>query len=204
MKNRKPRTHRCAWGGASAEITCRARVSGVTKVGRDWLSLSVNRNMSRPCPESRRTMAKTTTTMHLLTANAGGRVARDGLAVANQAMLPAVPSTYILALRSSSSHTVHIGCLGTLRVRPGYYLYIGSAFGPGGLRARIQHHARRAARPHWHIDYLRRYARLESVWYCCAARCEHEWAATIAGMPGAAIVLRGFGSSDCRCETNPW
>ncbi len=29
--------HRCAWGGAQAEITCRAKVSAVTKVGRDYL-----------------------------------------------------------------------------------------------------------------------------------------------------------------------
>jgi Uri superfamily endonuclease len=69
-----------------------------------------------------------------------------------------------------------MGSLGRLQLRPGYYVYVGSAFGPGGLRARIEHHARPAVRPHWHIDYLRRYTRLEAVWYC-GQRCEYECAA---------------------------
>lgn len=29
--------HRCSWGGSAPEITCRARVSSVTPVGRDYL-----------------------------------------------------------------------------------------------------------------------------------------------------------------------
>ena len=50
--------------------------------------------------------------------------------------------------------------------------------------------------PHWHIDYLRRYTRLEAVWYSSGARCEHECAAVIAGLPGAvgrAGKIREFG-----------
>ncbi len=116
-------------------------------------------------------------------------------------MLPASPGTYVLVLRSSRSRTVRVGRLGQLQLRPGYYLYVGSAFGPGGLRARIEHHCRRADRPHWHIDYLRRYTRLEGVWYCCR-RCEHEWATAIGRLPGAAVAMPGFGSSDCRCQTH--
>jgi Uri superfamily endonuclease len=49
---------------------------------------------------------------------------------------------------------------------------------------------------------LRRYTRLECVWYACDVRQEHVWAAKIAAMPGAAMVLPGFGSSDCRCATH--
>lgn len=116
-------------------------------------------------------------------------------------MLPAAPGTYILVLRCSSSRAVRIGRLGRLQLRPGYFLYIGSAFGPGGLRARIEHHSRRAVRPHWHVDYLRRYTRLEAVWYCGQHR-EHELAETVGALPGAEIALPGFGSSDCRCRTH--
>jgi Uri superfamily endonuclease len=117
-------------------------------------------------------------------------------------MPPAEPGTYVLLLRCSSTRAVRVGRLGTLRLRPGWYVYVGSAFGPGGLRARIDHHRQRAQRPHWHIDYLRRYTRLESVWYACDVRQEHVWAAMIAAMPVAALVLQGFGSSDCRCATH--
>jgi len=120
------------------------------------------------------------------------------------AAIPAAPGTYLLVLRCSAARGVRVGRLGTLRLRPGWYVYAGSAFGPGGLRARIQHHMRRAARPHWHIDTLRRFARVESVRYVCDARCEHEWAAAIGAMPGGEVAMPGFGSSDCRCPTHLW
>src|SRR5262245_45622734 len=63
-------------------------------------------------------------------------------------------------------------------------------------------HARRAARPHWHVDYLRRHTRLETVWCWPGARREHECAAAVSALPGAAVALVGFGSSDCECETH--
>ena len=116
--------------------------------------------------------------------------------------LLAEPGTYALVLRSSSTRAIRIGRLGVLALRPGYYVYIGSAFGPGGLRARIAHHARRTPLPHWHIDYLRRHTRIESVGYCCGERREHEFAAAIRALPGTAVPMRGFGSSDCGCETH--
>jgi hypothetical protein len=40
------------------------------------------------------------------------------------------------------------------------------------------------------------------VWHACGVRHEHEWAVKVAAMPGAAMALRGFGSSDCRCDTH--
>jgi len=117
-------------------------------------------------------------------------------------MIPDAPGTYVLVLRCAKTRAIRIGRLGTISLSPGYYVYVGSAFGPGGLRARIGHHRLRAQRPHWHIDYLRRYTSLESVWYCCGVGREHEWAVEIGAMPGEAVVLRGFGRSDCGCATH--
>ena len=74
----------------------------------------------------------------------------------NRSMPPAEPGTYFLVLRCSSTRAVRVGRLGTMRLLPGYYLYVGSAYGPGGLRARIGHHCHPADRLHWHVDYLRR------------------------------------------------
>jgi Uri superfamily endonuclease len=47
-----------------------------------------------------------------------------------------------------------VGRLGEFDLVPGFYAYVGSAFGLGGLRARIGHHPESTAEPHWHIDYL--------------------------------------------------
>ena len=107
--------------------------------------------------------------------------------------------TYVLVLRSRSSRQVQIGKWGILDIRPGYYLYVGSAFGPGGLLARVSRHCRREKPRRWHVDYLREFLMPESVWYSYGPnRYEHEWAAALAMMEGMSPV-RGFGCSDCRC-----
>src|ERR1017187_2023294 len=54
----------------------------------------------------------------------------------NEIVVSPAPGTYVLVLRCSSNRTIRVGCLGSIRLRPGYYLYVGSGFGPGGLRAR--------------------------------------------------------------------
>lgn len=99
--------------------------------------------------------------------------------------------------------TVRIGRLGTLKLQPGVYIYVGSAFGPGGLAARIKHHHQIATRPHWHIDYLRAVCDLAEVWFTTlAGRHEHSWAKAVAQLAGATVPMPGFGSSDCACESH--
>ena len=113
------------------------------------------------------------------------------------------PGTYALILVSATRHIVQIGKLGRLTLRPGFYVYVGSAFGPGGLKARVSHHARTAHRPHWHVDYVRGRARLDEVWYTYdAVSREHQWADVFARTRGTLIPLQGFGSSDCRCASH--
>ena len=73
------------------------------------------------------------------------------------------PGTYALLLASTATRCLYaLGGLGSLTLRPGWYVYVGSAFGPGGVCARLAHHRKRAARPHWHVDYLRLHTRLEA------------------------------------------
>jgi len=57
-------------------------------------------------------------------------------------------------LQASRRVGVCVGSLGTFVFVPGLYLYVGSARGPGGLRARIRRHLRRYKPKRWHIDYL--------------------------------------------------
>lgn len=105
------------------------------------------------------------------------------------------PGTYALILECRRAERIDIGRLGRLAVEPGVYVYIGSAFGPGGLAARIRHHARVSVRPHWHIDHLRAVCPLVEVWFSDApVRQEHAWASAVSQMPGAVIPLPCFGS----------
>lgn len=111
--------------------------------------------------------------------------------------------TYALLLRARQNLALQIGRCGQLAIQPGCYVYIGSAFGPGGVRARVQHHCHVAAKPHWHVDYLRQVTEVEAVWYSHdLQRQEHSWAATVGSLRGAALPLPGFGASDCSCPAH--
>jgi Uri superfamily endonuclease len=68
--------------------------------------------------------------------------------------LPTDKGTYILIVQVSQMKRLAIGSLGQFDIIPGFYACVGSAFGSGGLRARIGHHLESTAEPHWHIDYL--------------------------------------------------
>lgn len=112
------------------------------------------------------------------------------------------PGTYILILRSETTAGLGIGRWGQLQTVPGYYVYIGSAFGPGGVLARVSRHCGSVKKMHWHIDYLRQHTRLVSVWYSHSrSRLEHKWAKVMSGLANAQPVV-GFGCSDCACESH--
>lgn len=117
--------------------------------------------------------------------------------------IKAEPGTYALVMSAAANASVRIGRLGDLRLRPGFYVYVGSALGPGGVRARLAHHIRPSSRPHWHIDYLKVHAAVEQVWYCHnRVSREHEWGRCLAAMRGASMPMPGFGASDCRCRSH--
>ncbi len=114
-----------------------------------------------------------------------------------------LPGTYAIIFTASRKRKLVIGKLGTLQFKPGYYVYVGSAFGPGGLKARIGHHRKNSNRLHWHIDYLRAFLRPDEVWYTHdPTHREHQWSHVLARAEGASIPLPGFGSSDCRCKSH--
>lgn len=111
--------------------------------------------------------------------------------------------TYALVCRASRAAEIAVGRLGVLPVRRGYYVYVGSAFGPGGVRARVARHLSGGRRLHWHVDYLRPALRIEEVWYSHdPARREHQWIGLLREAMGASLPLRRFGASDCRCEAH--
>lgn len=113
--------------------------------------------------------------------------------------VPASGGTYLLVLHAPQRAVITVGRLGMVTVAPGWYLYVGSALGPGGLRGRLRHHLRAARHPHWHIDYLRQVCEVIAVGYVVdERRWEHHWAARLAQVASPAPCC-GFGASDCRC-----
>ena len=112
----------------------------------------------------------------------------------NKENLPREKGTYILILRLSSPARVRTA-YGFTTVGPGIYAYVGSAFGPGGLRSRILRHWRRDKRVHWHID-----------WITTAKGCEHVGALVFVEERTESELARklssrfpsvpGFGASD--------
>ncbi|MEW8657801.1 MAG: GIY-YIG nuclease family protein [Candidatus Thiodiazotropha endolucinida] len=114
----------------------------------------------------------------------------------------AKPGTYGLVLQADTETVVQVGRWGAIDIRPDYYIYIGSAFGPGGVLARVSRHCRKKKSKHWHIDYLREIAALESVWYSQRqTRLEHRWAKALATW-GNTEPVHGFGCSDCSCDSH--
>ena len=112
--------------------------------------------------------------------------------------------TYALLLGAASSVTVEVGALGAVELEPGAFVYVGSAFGPGGLAARLRRHVQpRKSSPHWHVDYLRAALSLHGAWISPDEnRHECTWAQSIARLESSSVPLSGAGASDCLCSTH--
>ncbi|MGO8792996.1 MAG: GIY-YIG nuclease family protein [Terriglobia bacterium] len=128
---------------------------------------------------------------------------RSQINVMQPMMMNHQPGTYALVLAASKAAPVPVGKLGSLQVQPGFYVYVGSAQGPGGLPARLAHHLGPSAHPHWHIDYLEARVTPEEVWYCYdRTSWEHPWAHCLGLQRNASVPMAGFGSSDCLCGSH--
>jgi len=79
----------------------------------------------------------------------------------------------------------------------GLYVYLGAAYGPGGLHARVARHVNGAARRHWHLDHLRPACTVPGV----AVRPgggECAWTTAVRAGLDVGVPIPRFGSSDCR------
>lgn len=118
-------------------------------------------------------------------------------------LLPRAPGTYLLVLRASRSAVIQVGKLGRYFFPAGYYVYVGSAFGTGGIRARVGRHLSGGRKLHWHIDYLRSAAVVQEVWFSTEpVSLEHRWAQQIGELEGFQVPVEKFGASDCRCASH--
>lgn len=111
--------------------------------------------------------------------------------------------TYILIAHLPITSTLTIGRMGTFPFAAGWYAYVGSAFGAGGLRGRLKHHLGQGARLHWHMDYLAKVAPIVEIWYLASETGrEHTWASLLLTLPDAVLPVPRFGASDCQCPAH--
>lgn len=110
---------------------------------------------------------------------------------------------YALILFLQKERTLRIGRLGVFDFPVGWYVYVGSAHGPGGVRKRTDRHRKNniSKKKKWNIDYFRSEARLCEIWFShVAQKYEHAWARAFCKMEGAMMHAEEFGARDCY----PW
>src|SRR5690242_9815575 len=104
-------------------------------------------------------------------------------------MLLSKKGTYALVMPLSKTSVIKLGQVGVIQFQSGWYVYVGSAFGPGGLKARTDRHKRTDKQKHWHIDYLRDIQPIAEIWfsYTRGNNAEHAWAQLLSGTVGANV-----------------
>jgi Uri superfamily endonuclease len=108
-----------------------------------------------------------------------------------------------LVLTCPREVTIEVGRLGDVTVPAGVVVYVGSAFGPGGLGARLRRHVVGSGPLRWHVDRLRGVATPVGAFVACGDRVlEHVWARAFRTRPGAGLVAPHFGASDCDCAAH--
>ncbi|MDR1429858.1 MAG: DNA/RNA nuclease SfsA [Spirochaetaceae bacterium] len=130
---------------------------------------------------------------------------RDGEAVLLKEKIPVVfhgklaeenRGSYLVMLHLKRKTAITAGSLGKLSLKPGWYVYSGSAL--QNLRQRLSRHLRKTNKTkHWHIDYLvPRGTGLKGFPIASRRSLECDLAAELKKAGGRGIP--GFGASDCR------
>ena len=115
--------------------------------------------------------------------------------------LPSLPGRYVLLLTVPSTRGLITKQGRCFVLDPGVYAYVGSASGPGGLRARLGRHLTKTKRRHWHVDYLLTVASPLGAICLPPSLGECQLANLVASLPGSLPIL-GFGCSDCHCRAH--
>lgn len=116
---------------------------------------------------------------------------------ADASELPKQPGAYVVLARLDEGLKLPIPRFAGQVLVPGWYLYAGSAHGPGGIAARAGRHLKRSKPVRWHIDHLT--AAAAAVWSAAlpqSSECAIAQALVMA--PEIAVPIAGFGSTDCR------
>lgn len=112
---------------------------------------------------------------------------------------PDAAGAYVLVVSLPAPLAVRLGGAAPARLPAGRYLYCGSAYGPGGLRARLTRHFRTDKTIRWHIDQLTTEAVVLGAW-ALAGRDECD---CVRRLDFLSAPIDGFGASDClQCRSH--
>ncbi len=114
--------------------------------------------------------------------------------------LPAGRGSYVLRMELAAAADVTVGRFGSFALPAGHYYYLGSAFGSGGLRARLGRHLQPKTVQHWHIDYLTAVMTVREVIFSGSAqRLECVWCGRMGRCSGLQRPIARFGAGDTDC-----
>ncbi len=107
--------------------------------------------------------------------------------------------SYLLILRLPAGRTLHVGKLGRVQCKAGYYLYAGSA--RKNLSQRLDRHKRERKTRFWHIDYLRAHAEFQvALPFRASDPLECKLAEALTEISDWRVP--NFGCSDCFCGSH--
>ena len=106
--------------------------------------------------------------------------------------------SYILLIELPREINFPVGKLGIINFPKAFYAYVGSAM--NGFKARLAHHLRNSRRPHWHIDYLLKEAKLLDIILCPSEQRMECFLAQALAEEFQSIP--NFGASDCKCRSH--
>lgn len=112
--------------------------------------------------------------------------------------LPAIEGAYALIVKLVHEVPLDRPRKGPDTLPPGWYVYAGSAHGPGGIHARLVRHFRIEKCIHWHIDQLTTAVDARVWGHPVPDGHECELLAKLSRSERFQIACPGFGSSDCR------
>jgi Uri superfamily endonuclease len=159
---------------------------------------------TRSLDPAREDLARIVTNLQSLAGQVRGRFPYPVRAVAppnvvkDSNRLSSSGGTYVVVLRVERGCVVRFARLGTFWFPEGYLLYVGSAFGGGGVAGRAARHLGGTGPRLWGVDHLRGVARPAALWWTHhAERAECTWARAPAGMACCRCTAPLAGASDC-------
>ena len=107
---------------------------------------------------------------------------------------------YVLIIEVKKPIQIRIGALGKIKFPKGSYAYVGSA--QNNLKKRIARHLRKKKKKFWHIDYLlaNKNVGINKIMYKPAGKPEE--CRIVKFLSKVEKSIKGFGSSDCKCESH--